>query len=117
MKPTKPTPLTSIFNHPDRWTKRSFARDKRGNAVDPQASQAVCWCLSGALIRCKLSWWTFSVTVAEWQNIPTPLSGWNDRSRRTFAEIRALAEAIDRARGLKISPLRPLNHLPPSAPY
>jgi hypothetical protein len=42
-----------LLNHPDNWTKNTFARDKDQRACFVLASQACSWCLYGALRRCN----------------------------------------------------------------
>jgi hypothetical protein len=33
------------------WTTCAWAKDKTGKAVDPESEKAVCYCMSGALIK------------------------------------------------------------------
>jgi len=38
-----------ILTDRSRWTKETSARDESGDAVYPESSKAVCWCLGGAV--------------------------------------------------------------------
>lgn len=44
--------VRELFNNKDKWTKGLYARDKDGFSVDPEGSNAVCFCLVGALRKC-----------------------------------------------------------------
>lgn len=95
-------PLTSIFNHPSRWTQLAFARDKDGHEASPTVRRATCWCLVGALSRSGLSVDLLREVSAR---VYPNMEDWNDHPDRTFADVRELAEKVDRALGLKIHPL------------
>jgi hypothetical protein len=43
-----------LLSVPGQWTKRQAARDKDGNMTGPHSPDAVCWCLIGALAKCKV---------------------------------------------------------------
>lgn len=38
-----------LITDPNKWTKRSFAKDSHGNSVSATSSRAVCFCSIGAL--------------------------------------------------------------------
>lgn len=38
------------------WTQSRNARDKDGNSVSVHSPEAVCFCLQGALLRCKVTY-------------------------------------------------------------
>lgn len=47
----KPKSVFELFNdHPERWIKGANARNKYRERVSPSASDAVCWCLYGAIL-------------------------------------------------------------------
>lgn len=39
----------ALISDPARWTQGAFARDSSGDQVDRLTSEAVCWCLAGAV--------------------------------------------------------------------
>lgn len=91
--------LTSVFNHIDRWTQFSSARDEDGLSVKPGDKDAACWCFSGALDLCGVG----GLPKRIWKG--GSYVEWNDAPDRTFADVRKLAEDVDRDRGLEIYPL------------
>lgn len=40
------------INTPEKWTKGMYARDIYGNDAGLSGRDAVCWCLSGAIMAC-----------------------------------------------------------------
>lgn len=45
------TTVAELLEAPERWTKLAFARNVDGNGVPPRDSKAICWCLTGAMIK------------------------------------------------------------------
>lgn len=43
--------VRATVEEPSRWTKGASARRSDGCSVDPQAADAICFCLHGALVR------------------------------------------------------------------
>lgn len=43
--------IKALILHPANWTQGRFARDIDGISVSYTALSAICWCLTGALIR------------------------------------------------------------------
>lgn len=41
--------VRALLANPDRWTKGEMARNAFGAPIDPQGSNATCWCLMGAI--------------------------------------------------------------------
>lgn len=41
-----------FLNTPEKWTKGSYARIKNGDMCNIDNSQAVCFCVSGAIAKC-----------------------------------------------------------------
>ncbi|MDB5542846.1 MAG: hypothetical protein JWQ89_4573 [Devosia sp.] len=87
---------------PDKWTKGALARKADGNAVNPHDQDAVCWCLSGAMLVEAEELGEGSISGFENVIYRTTheITGsfdyvlWQDRDNRTHAEVLAL---IDRA--------------------
>lgn len=100
-----PASLTSIFNHPSRWTKGAFARDKDGVEVDLRIREASCWCLAGALRRCGIGDMSGILCASGFPAFQTAsIPDWNDQVL-SFEEIRVVAEAVDKFMGWEIYPL------------
>lgn len=45
----------ALIAKPANWTQGTAARDRLGFPVSPRNSEAVCWCLSGALCKVCLA--------------------------------------------------------------
>lgn len=101
--------LTSVFNHPSRWTRDAFARDKDGASVQTFHHEAVCWCLVGAMSVSGIYGSTGGLKEVLKAIRGRGALSWNDAPGRTFADVRELAEEVDRSLGLKIVPLLPTN--------
>ena len=43
-----------LLSDPNRWTKRTLARDKNGHATDVYDAKATCFCSLGAMHRAAL---------------------------------------------------------------
>ena len=43
--------MRELLSDPARWTKQVHARDANGREVPPKHSEAVCWCLDGAMLK------------------------------------------------------------------
>lgn len=41
--------IRAYFTGPEKWTRHVFARDNRGNAIDPRDPRACCCCLGGSV--------------------------------------------------------------------
>lgn len=41
-----------LISDPKRWTRGAYARNEQGAACGARNPAAVCWCASGALIKC-----------------------------------------------------------------
>ena len=44
--------VAELLSEPTRWTKGAAARTVGNAQCTPEASNAVCWCLTGAVERC-----------------------------------------------------------------
>jgi hypothetical protein len=82
---------------PERWTKRSFARDAYGVSESMTSHKAVCWCAEGSMIIESVTdkGWILFKDAADCSHIPD----FNDADERTHAEvIAAFDAAIEKAR-------------------
>ncbi len=41
-----------LLSDPNKWTKKCYARNERGESVVSDDESATCWCLYGALNKC-----------------------------------------------------------------
>ncbi len=41
--------LLELFDKPEKWTKRNYARDINNNSVGYRSKDAVCFCLKGGI--------------------------------------------------------------------
>jgi hypothetical protein len=79
---------------PEKWTKGAMARDKNGNSVEHDASDAVSWSVAGAMETGP--WFNHAFNLLE-EFLPEPLrflDGYEDDPATTHADIMAL---FDRA--------------------
>lgn len=55
--------VAELLEHPQRWTKRAYARSHAGYTELPRSEDAACWCLVGAC-RCVYGEGTDACTAA-----------------------------------------------------
>ena len=79
------------------WAQRAFARDALGDPCDGKGEDAVCWCLLEAIDCCYPAYEGDSIIYRIKQHLahPDSIADWQDDPERTFAQIRALVEALD----------------------
>jgi hypothetical protein len=82
------------------WTQGASARDAAGNSVYYKSTEAVCWCLSGAIfaaypdhVECANAFEKVTLEIQKTSPFGIPLS-WNDAPRRTQAEVILLLEKV-----------------------
>jgi hypothetical protein len=93
--------IKELLTDESKWTQGSFARDKDGNKVGLATPEAVCWCISGAVMRC---YDPFKAGAIEemilihanvHRSIKVSIMGWNDHPSRTFEDIKSLVNYLD----------------------
>lgn len=93
--------VLELLNDPSKWTQGVFSRDAAGKGLCWGHSDACCWCLSGAVIKCY-------PTDPETENVFKQLSdaamqlyplqamhglvSFNDHPSTTFEHIRKVVE-------------------------
>lgn len=97
--------IKDLLTDESKWTKLSFARDIDGNPVEPTSPEACCWCLVGALYKCKEEGTnnSYEAMLKMGYEIDERFNGWNsalfswynDYPERTFEEVKALIEKLD----------------------
>ena len=87
--------VRELLSDESKWTKGNWARTGDGLGVYYECPEAVCWCLDGAIhLAYGDDWLPVRGKVCEHLGV-THLWDWNDSSRRTFAEVKALVEELD----------------------
>lgn len=43
--------IYELLNSPEKWTKRTMARNSKNEKTFPRSPEACCWCLAGAFIK------------------------------------------------------------------
>lgn len=98
---------TSRLLQTNSWNKFSMARDANGDRCGPESSDAICYCLSGALVK---TWRTldrsreefyfkyfenkFSEVLAEKYNYPYTYTLWNDRVATRKEDVLELIHSV-----------------------
>ena len=101
--------VKDLLSDESRWTQFCFARNENREECGPRDPEAVCWCLSGAIVKCYADKSNEmkevkSKVVGELQRLygrsmPTQYKDgyafiqWNDEHR--FEVVRTLAQRLD----------------------
>lgn len=83
-----------LLSDESKWTIMADARDGQGRAIAADDSEAVQWCLLGALRRCYGPH-DGDAYVRLVKGTRGVISLFNDAPRRTFAEVHALVKELD----------------------
>lgn len=94
--------ISELFSEPSRWTQHTYARDAATRRCSARSDSAVCWCLTGALVKCYGGDVTRYAEAEDKVRRALTARGeahyiveWNDSPLRTFAEVKALVEQAD----------------------
>lgn len=94
--------VKELLSSPERWTQGFIARDLDGDGCGPTAAEAVCWCLTGALVKCygrtrafEMAGMFYPVIPANGGSHADDIVFWNDASERTFEDVRQLVTELD----------------------
>jgi hypothetical protein len=109
--------IKELLTDESKWTQETLAKNENGERVSPTQSDAVCWCLVGAIYKCyspyeqpkiyfKLSDKfkvyaklinKFNINSIQIDNrrIDNRIGIWNDQSTRTFDDVKRLVEELD----------------------
>lgn len=96
-----------LLSDETKWTRACGARDATGRQVEPCSSNAVCWCLVGAIEKCfpSAERWRdrrlimerisnrLSVGGAPGTHDVLDIMSWNDHA--TFDQVRDLVKELD----------------------
>lgn len=87
--------IKELLTDSSKWTKGSLAKTETNCYVSPSHTQAVCWCLLGAIFRCyKETELEISAKIFKTLGINS-ITDWNDSPERTFDEVKALVLELD----------------------
>jgi hypothetical protein len=83
-----------LLSDPKHWIKGDLAKNESGAVVDPMASDAICWCMNGAMIKVTESN-NLARIIQEmdaqdylYKAIPVPyVSSYNDADETTHQDI------------------------------
>jgi hypothetical protein len=89
-----------LLDTPEKWTKGAFARDSKGDSIDPRSSEAVCWCIEGALYKCYTDYDDWRVARRLIKEIKKAnklgyLVSWQDDPERTYDEVIEILKLAD----------------------
>jgi len=94
--------VRDLLSSPEKWTQGVIARDATGFGCDATDDDAVCWCLTGALVKCYGPMKAFSMVGLFYPRIPAnggshsdDIGIWNDAPERTYPEVKALVDELD----------------------
>lgn len=90
----KPKTVVELFEgHPERWCQIDPAQDINGYPCGPLESQAVCFCIRGAIM------FIYGNPYAKVKNLlienKISLAAWNDAPERTFEEVLAKCKELE----------------------
>ena len=94
-----PTPVLDLLRDPKHWTTGACARDVNGYATESAGPDAVCWCLMGALYKCRLTIearWSAEakLNAAVRERKSNHYVNFNNAPTTTHADIVALLEEV-----------------------
>lgn len=88
---------------PEKWLKKSFAKDENGRTCCSSSEAAACWCLTGAILKCyptdtleKYNRYCDIIdSVLEYIAPHTTIAVYNDLDSTSFEDIRKLVETLN----------------------
>ena len=90
--------VRALLEAPERWTQGAFARTRKGQPCESDDSDAVCWCIRGALTKSAGGRDSPArndlLDVVE-RCVPClSLAVWNDAKSTTHADVLALLDTV-----------------------
>ena len=92
--------VVELLADESKWCQGAQARDKNGEAVDPNSPDACCWCLIGSVKRCYSGFdvqrvlelvqdYLYQIEFCRRPNFyqTSALWIWNDVSERTYDQV------------------------------
>lgn len=100
--------IKDFLDTPEKWTKGNIAKTVEGEPASPHNPEAVCWCLSGLIVKCYSSPNEDIIPYSKFYKIRNKITEylgvtrgsaewirWNDAPERTFEEVKNLVEKLD----------------------
>lgn len=87
--------IKELLSDPSKWTQQFYAKNHFDRSVKSNSTDAVCWCLQGAVKKCyppENHQLIYDKIIAE---VGLEICGWNDNSTRTFEDVKKLVEKLD----------------------
>ena len=90
-----------LLKKQERWTRKTFARDDQGVAVDEYSKDACSWCMTGA-IRKERAWMaTGPITIKvrkmyprRLKSILSEIAAFNDHGDTTHEDVLKVIESV-----------------------
>jgi hypothetical protein len=85
-----------LLDKPEKWTKRAYARDVRGNSCSIHKGE--CWCLMGALDYCYPSADDYEnayIKIRDRLQDYFSLPAFNDNESTTYEDVISLVRELD----------------------
>ena len=91
--------VKELLSDESKWTKGFHARKADGSATSVESKEAVSFCLVGAVLRCYPIGYPIALKVIRKgirrMKLRCSVYDWNDRKKRTFADVKNLVEELD----------------------
>ena len=86
-----------LLSSPDSWTKYVMARNNDYYTVQPNSTEAVRWCILGAIYHCYGGRTNDAgiLAVIKISQTVGVISTWNDAPDRTYEDVRDLCLKLD----------------------
>lgn len=89
--------IRELLSDESKWTKGARARNPEGLPTSEFSSDARCWCVSFAAVKCY-GVDRAGLVIAKLSSAvgsPRSLASWNDAPERTFKEVKELVDRLD----------------------
>ena len=87
--------IYELLDSPDKWTRCNYAKTKDGDYCKSNSSNACCWCLYGAMLKCYPGDHFLQIKRILESTLGVWIETWNDEPERTFEEVRQLCINLD----------------------
>ena len=99
--PNLPNKVWKLFDSPDKWCKRHWAKNSHGFTCSLYSKHATCWCLGAAIrliystIECEHIWGRVQRYLIDQLGREPFISGYNDCPTTKFEDIVRLCKELD----------------------
>lgn len=87
--------VRELLDVESKWTAHAFARDSKHRSIHEDRSEAVCWCLTGAINKCYSPEECQDIKAKVRAALDVDIIWWNDAPNRIFEDIRKLIMELD----------------------